>query len=198
MKLDEIKLIPGNSEHVFDLPETIANHGEFIGKSDHREIYSCSFTNDRKYFIFFNKDEDGISSYLVLYEEAINDRDAAIIVRSWTRKALRNKGYLSALVKFIRDFLKMQVVSDSEHTPSSQAFWVSLSKKFKVRLLNFTTKGIFDGDIYSAYKHDNYRLIIESGTIRLGEGFIHHNKKHSGQWKEPFLKPYIYFGDGDI
>jgi hypothetical protein len=107
---------------------------------------------------------------------------------------VRNKGFLSALVRFLKEFMKMQVVSDDLQTASSKAFWESLRKKFSVRTLDLFNNKILDID---AYSEPSFRLIIESiGT--KDRRFVPNTKKNVKEWVDPVLIPFIVFTDGDI
>jgi hypothetical protein len=196
MNLREITMIPQASDSFFQVTKDTVSNKMFMGKSDHREIYSTFIIHENEpHFIFFNEDEKGVSSYLIVREDNVFGRDAAIIARSWTRPDVRNKGYLSAIVKFIRDFLKMQVVSDNLQTPSSKMFWDSLKKKFEVKTLDVNSSAIIDADAYSL---PSYRLIIESRSSIMREGLKPNTKKNNNKWVDPVLVPLIVFTDGDI
>jgi GNAT superfamily N-acetyltransferase len=195
MKLKEIAMIPQVSDSFFQITKEMAANKKFMGESDHREIYALStIYNEEDHYVFFNEDEKGVSSYLIIKEQVILGRDSAIIARSWTRPDVRNKGFLSALVRFLKEFMKMQVVSDDLQTASSKAFWESLRKKFSVRTLDLFNNKILDID---AYSEPSFRLIIESiGT--KDRRFVPNTKKNVKEWVDPVLIPFIVFTDGDI
>lgn len=189
-------MIPQAAETFFHLPNELIAKKKFIGKSDHRDVYSVSVDfDDEPHFILFNEDSQGVSSYLIVREDVIIGRDSAVIVRSWTRPDIRNKGYLSTLVKFIKDFLKMQVVSDNLHTPSSREFWDRLRKKFEIKTLDTNNSAIIDTDVYSL---PSYRLIIESRSPIMRKGLKHNIKKNINEWVDPILIPLICFAEGDV
>jgi hypothetical protein len=203
MKLSEIKLIPPNPSSVFRLPENVIATATIIGKSDHREVFSASFSDrDGEHYSFFNKDSDGaVISFVIVNERHIFDRDVAEVIRSWTRDDLRSKGYVSALLKFIRDFTKMSIISDKEQTPYARDFWRNVARKFHVQMIDMTTGDLYDADeakVYSEKDPDAYRLFVESYEFIIGQGKVPNKRKSLKEWVDPSIIPYIYFEDGDI
>lgn len=202
MKLCEIKIIPSNPTAVFKLPDSVILAAKVVGKSDHREIFSATFEDKITHYVFFNKDTEGnVTSYVVVNERRIFDRDVAEIVRTWTRSDLQNKGYVSAILKFIRDFSKMSIMSDDEQTPQSREFWKNLSRKFNVQMIDIETGDISDVDetiLYSKSRPEKYRLFIESYEFIAGVGKIPNSQKSLNEWSDSILLPYVYFEDGDI
>lgn len=160
------------------------------------------FEDKITHYVFFNKDTEGnVTSYVVVNERRIFDRDVAEIVRTWTSSDLQNKGHVSAILKFIRDFSKMSIMSDNEQTPQSRKFWKNLSRKFNVQMIDIETGDISDVDetiLYSKSQPEKYRLFIESYEFIAGVGKIPNSRKSLNEWSDTILLPYVYFEDGDV
>lgn len=196
-------MIPSNPTSVFNFPENAVSIAKIVGKSDHREVFSASFVNNNsEHFAFFNKDANGnVVSFVIVNELRIFDRDVAEIVRTWTLDSLQNKGYISALLKFIQDFTKLSIISDKEQTPTARDFWKNVERKFNVQMMDMETGnlyGVDDTQVYSKTDPEKYRLFIESYEFVVGVGKIPNKQKSLKEWTDPTLIPYVYFEDGDV
>lgn len=194
MKLSEILKIPVNSDAVFKLPDALLKTAKVVGKSEQRDVFSVSFNAEGKLlYVFFNKSGDELSAYVIVEEVELFSRDIAVIKRMWTLPALQKQGYISGLLKFIRDFIKMSIMSDSEQTPSARTFWNSIGNKFDVKVFDLKSGEIkqksefADTDIYSNSAATKYRLFLDSNSV----------KKEIKEWVDPVLTPYCYFEKGD-
>jgi hypothetical protein len=86
-------MIPQNPASVFALPTSVIAAAKMLGKSDHRDVFSASFTDAAgEHYAFFNKDADGsVTAFIVANELHIFGRDVVEIVRSWTRDDLQKR-----------------------------------------------------------------------------------------------------------
>ena len=164
------------------MPDSVVSIAKVIGKSDHREVFSASFhDSEGEHYSFFNKDDDGnVISFVVVNELHIFDRDIVEVVRTWTRDDLQSKGYVSTLLKFIRDFTKMSIISDNEQTPEARDFWKNVARKFHVQMIDMETGNLNDVDedrMYSKTEPEKYRFCVESYEFVIGVGKVSNRQK---------------------
>jgi hypothetical protein len=202
VKLNEIVKIPTQPGETFILPSSLLTHSTPLGKSEGREVLSGSFTDQgQELFVFFNADDAGFQAYVVVHEVRLGERDIGVVVRTWARESLRRKGYVSGLIKFILDHIHLSIMSDDKHTPAAQLLWVGLAEKFNVQAINVKT-GKIQGSTKKVYSSSttptNLRLFIESGAVRIGEGWAPHYTKRLTVRADSTLPPYNHFCDGDL
>ncbi len=134
MLLREILKIDKLPEEHFDMEREFIQklkNLKLIGQADGRDVFTATRRKDE--VIFCSAENVGetknITAFIYLQKAKVHGISGYILRRSWTRKDLRSKGYVMALVDFVLKYFKKPIISDEKHTEYARNFWKSAIQK---------------------------------------------------------------------